>query len=128
MSVLMQFFNLPNVLGTTPLMTAAGMGHGNNPSRGKFNTDEDGLKAAEILLRAGANIHAQAADGQTAVHSAAQKGWNKVLKFLVGNGASINAKDLAGRTPLDYAKGNIGANQQPPHPDTAALLEKLGAQ
>ena len=120
--------DLPNVLGITPLMTAASMGHGNNPSRGKFNTDEDGLKAAEILLRAGANIHAQAADGQTALHSAGQKGWNKVLKFLVDNGASINAKDLAGRTPLDYAKGNIGANQQPPHPDTAALLEKLGAQ
>ena len=85
----------------------------------------DTVHAAEILLKAGANINAHAVDGQTALHSAAQKGWNKVLKFLIENGASLDATDAAEKTALDYAKGNTGANRQAPHPDTVAILEKL---
>jgi ankyrin repeat protein len=118
--------DLPNALGITPLLAAAGMGHTDNPSRGKFNTDEDGLKAIQILLKAGANIHARNNEGQTALHSAAQKGWDEIIAFLVENGVPIEATDLAGRTALDFAKGNAGAGRQASvHPETAALLEKL---
>lgn len=123
--------DLPNVDGITPLMTAAGMGHGPNASRGKFNTEEDSLAAIPLLLKAGADINAHAADGQTALHSAAQKGWNKVVSFLVENGASLDAKDGRGRTALDYAKGNAGGGRgqaAPTNRETAALLEKLAAK
>ena len=119
--------DLPNVLGITPLLTAAGMGHGDNASRGKFNTDEDGLRAIQILLKAGADINARNTDGQTALHSAAQKGWNKVIMFLVENGVPLEAADAGGRTALDFAKGNSGGGRQAPHAETAALLEELMA-
>jgi ankyrin repeat protein len=121
--------DLPNVDGITPLMTAAGMGHGNNASRGKYNTEDDSVAAIPLLLKAGANINAQANDGQTALHSAVQKGWNNVVKFLAENGANLEAKDNRGRTPLDYAKGNAGGGGRGQavqgNKETAALLEKL---
>jgi ankyrin repeat protein len=41
----------------------------------------------QILLKAGADIHARAADGQTAVQSATKKGWTKTVSFLTANGA-----------------------------------------
>jgi ankyrin repeat protein len=123
--------NLPNVDGITPLMTAAGMGHGNGASRGKFNTEEDSLKTLPLLLKAGADINAQSADGQTALHSAVQKGWIKVVKFLAENGAALDGKDSGGRTALDYAKGNSGngARGQAPtaNKEIIALLENFAA-
>jgi uncharacterized protein len=122
--------DLPNVNGITPLMTAAGMGHTTSASRGKYNTEQDSLAAIPLLLKAGANINAHATDGQTALHSAAQKGWNEVVRFLVENGAALDAKDARGRTALDYAKGNAGGGrgQATANDETAALLEKLKAE
>jgi ankyrin repeat protein len=120
--------DLPNVDGISPLMTAAGMGHGDGASRGKFNTEQDGLAAIQILLKAGADVNAGNREGATALHSAAQKGWNKVVSFLAENGAALDAKDARGRTALDYAKGNSGGGrgQGTANPETVALLEKLG--
>ena len=123
--------DLPNVEGITPLMGAAGMAHATNATRGRFNTEEDSLAAIPLLLKAGANIKAQAADGQTALHAATQKGWNKVVALLAENGADLNAKDNRGRTALDYARGIPGARGQPgttANPETVTLLERLTAR
>ncbi|HEX7081780.1 MAG TPA: ankyrin repeat domain-containing protein [Gammaproteobacteria bacterium] len=119
--------DLPNEAGITPLMAAAGMGHSDNPTRGRFNTEDDGIAALRVLLEAGADINARNADGQTALHAAAQKGWTKVVKFLAANGAELDVKDAAGRTPLDYASGNYRVRRGAPeaHPETAAVLEEL---
>jgi ankyrin repeat protein len=121
--------NLPNVDGITPLMTAAGMGHVTNATRGRFNTEQDSLAAIPILLKAGAEINARASDGQTALHSAAQKGWNKVVTLLAESGADLTVKDNRGFTALDHARGATEARgQTPPNPETAALLEKLASK
>jgi ankyrin repeat protein len=122
--------NLPNVDGISPLMAAAGMGHVTNATRGRFNTEQDSLAAIPLLLKAGAEINAQAADGQTALHSAAQKGWNKVIALLVEAGADLSIKDSRGFTALDHARGTTGGRGQPStaNPETAALLEKLGSR
>jgi uncharacterized protein len=117
--------DLPNVDGITPLMTAAGMGHGNGASRGKFNTEADSLAAIPLLLKAGANINAQAANGQTALHSAVQKGWEKVVRLLAENGAALDVKDARGLTALDFAKGNTGGGRGQAGPANKALVELL---
>ena len=122
--------DLPNVDGITPLMAAAGMGHVTNATRGRFNTEQDSLAAIPLLLKAGANVNARATDGQTALHSAAQKGWNKVIAVLAESGADLTVKDNRGYTALDHAKGVSAARGQPApaNPETAALLEKLAAK
>lgn len=129
--------DLPNAEGVTPLMTAAGMGHGNNPSRARFQTDDDAVAALKILVDAGADINRRAANGQTAMHAAALKGWDNTVKFLAAHGAELEPKDKSGKTPLDYASGNYrnptgggGGNLVPvaPNPTTVAVLKDLIAR
>jgi len=141
--------DLPNAEGITPLMTTAGVGHGSNPTRGRYKTEDQGVETLKILLAAGADINARAIDlgppqgetggtrgtflagspygGMTAMHGAAKKGWNKVIRFLAEHGCKLQVKDSAGRTPMDYAKGNYPPAflDAPPEPlpETIALLE-----
>ena len=48
---------------------------------------------------------AAAVPDQTALHGAAQRGYTAFVKFLAEHGADLQAKDAAGRTALDLAKG-----------------------
>lgn len=66
---------------------------------------------------------------QTALHGAAERGFNAFIEFLVANGADLQAKDANGRTPLDLAKGVGGAGRGAAEsfPKTVALLESLMA-
>jgi ankyrin repeat protein len=127
--------DLPTADGITPLMIAAGMGHGSNPTRARYQTDDDAVEALKILLKAGADINRRAANGQTAMHGAALKGWNATIRFLAENGAELEPKDRDGKTPLDFASGNYkpafgaGVNAPPSSfPETAKLLKDLIAK
>jgi ankyrin repeat protein len=127
--------DLPTADGVTPLMIAAGMGHGSNPTRGRYQTDDDAVEALKILIKAGADINRRAENGQTAVHAAALKGWNDTIRFLAENGAELEAKDHNGKTPLDFANGNykpaFGGGVNAPvasFPETAKLLKELIAK
>ncbi len=66
---------------------------------------------------------------QTALHGAAQRGFTTFVKFLVENGADLEAKDSTGRTPLDLAKGvgvpGVRQAAGEPFPETVALIESL---
>ena len=72
--------------------------------------------------------------GWTAIHAAAYQGLNDVIAFLAGRGASLDAKDRFGQTPLSISYAiitrDIGdAYYQTPRVfrrDTADLLVKLG--
>jgi ankyrin repeat protein len=62
----------------------------------------------------------------TALHGAAERGFDKFVQFLVENGADLTARDANGRTPLDAARGAGGARGGPDSfPSTVALLETL---
>ena len=62
----------------------------------------------------------------TALHGAAEHGFDKFIEFLVAQGADLTAKDANGRTPLDTAKGAGGARGgAEAFPKTVALLESL---
>jgi uncharacterized protein len=127
--------DLANSRDFLPIIVAAGVGSGENDTRGWFNTpdvQQRSIAALRALLDAGANIEAKGGQrGQPALHGAASWGWNDVVQFLVDRGAAINSKDARGMTALDAALGRAGGNgrggqQTEGHADTAKLIEKLG--
>jgi ankyrin repeat protein len=67
--------------------------------------------------------------GRTALHGAAQKGWNAMVRFLVERGADVAVADATGKTPWDMAAGDYELAITEPQPDplreTMALLETL---
>ncbi len=118
-----------------PIIAAAGLGSGENDSRGWYTTDDvqkRSIAALDALLKGGANIEAKGGQRmQPALHGAATWGWSEVVQFLVDRGANINSKDARGLTALDAAMGRTGGNGRggqliEPHTETAKLIEKLG--
>lgn len=97
--------NLPTATGVTPLMAAAGMGQSFNPTRGRFKTDADAAASVKLLQEAGGTVNDQNKDGLTAMHSAAEHGWDATLRLLVADGAALEPLDAKGLTPLDHAVG-----------------------
>src|SRR5262249_10996813 len=143
--------DLPSKEGVTPLMAAAGVEFGQRVTPGRDRTEEGVRATMRVLLDHGADINAHmlteppraAAGGgrggrtsqvpsanavphQTALHGAAERGFNDFVKFLVQNGADLQAKDANGRTPLDLARGvRGGRGAADSFPETVALLESL---
>ncbi len=85
--------------------------------------------SAQIALafRRGSQMpSANAVPNQTALHGAAEHGFDKFIEFLVANGADLTAKDASGRTPLEAARGAGGIRGgADAFPKTVALLESL---
>ena len=119
--------DLPNSMGVTPLMAAAGLGHSFNPTRGRFKTDEQAAQSVTLLKDAGATINGHDRNGMTALHSAAEHGWNDTVKVLVADGADLQPKDVKGLTPIDHAAGRHERAFLEPehvkHDDTMELLK-----
>jgi uncharacterized protein len=127
--------DLPNSLGITPLMAAAGIGSTTIDIRARFRNEQKCITSAKLLLASGVDVNATNANGQTALHGAAQSGWNGFVQLLADHGASLSVKDHFGSTPLDFAQGKIGTSGRPgvggggeAHKDTAALLTKLATK
>jgi len=142
--------DLPNVFQITPLMAAAGMsgsargGIGSGIGRTdaqQVDIQARVIKTIDLLLDAGANINARVIDshtrtakltayvqgrdheGKTALFSAAEAGWDKVVKRLIERGADPAVRDAAGKTALDYARSGPPAGPNPAAaraPDVAA--------
>jgi ankyrin repeat protein len=118
--------DLPNEDGITPLMIAAGMGHGANPTRGRYKTDAEARACTQLLVEAGAAVNARNRTKLTALHSAAQHGWNDTVTYLVAQGAELEAEEVGGLTPIDYAAGRYQRAFLEPEPknwtETTSLL------
>jgi ankyrin repeat protein len=123
--------DLPNNLGITPLMSAAGIGSTTLDIRGRFRNEQMCLEVGKLLLAAGADVNARRDNGQTALHGAAQWGWTQYAKQLAASGAQLEAKDRNGATPLDIATGKAGITGRAgvagaeAHPETATALREL---
>ena len=111
----------------TSLMVASGMGRNND-----YSPDEE-VKALDVVQRLidfGADVNERNDVGWSALHAAAFLGADKIVSFLVENGAEIEAQNGCGLTPLSLA---VGRNQKGlirrtvPHVTTANLLLELGA-
>jgi ankyrin repeat protein len=118
--------------GINPLMAAAGLGSKEEDTTGRRKTEADAIESIKLLLAAGTDINAANGQGQTALHGAAEKGYDQVVKFLASNGAKVDLKDKQGRTALDAAMGLAGGgggfdgSRKDVHESTAALLKQLG--
>ncbi len=111
---------------TTPLMVAAGVGWSDGQSHG---SQADAPAAIQLCMEWGADVNAVNDVGYTALHGAAFRGANDVVKLLVGKGARMDAKNKEGKLPVNMAEGmHIGPGGWVEHDDTAALLHKLMAE
>jgi uncharacterized protein len=123
--------------GDTALMVAAGIGWVEGVT---FEWSEaENLEAVKMCLDLGIDPTIADGDGRTALHGAAHKGRNDVIRLLVEHGAKLDVRDngsrdtfagsLHGHTwmPIDYARGlvRVGVQSAIAHPDTEALLKML---
>ena len=114
--------------GTTPLMVAAGLGRYTNDKNLRRGTrSPSSEEAVTLLLDAGAAVNARNEADFTALHGAAFRGLNEVIRILLDRGADIDARDFRGRTPYRLAEGSKQSFYFQEYPETAALLEELGA-
>jgi len=123
---------LTTKFGMTPLMAAAGLGTKEEDTTGRRKTEAEAIAAIQLCLDAGVDVNAIDRQGDTALHGAAQKGYDQVVQFLADHGAKLDIKDKKGRTPLDAANGLMGnggfdGSRRDVHESTVALLKKLMA-
>jgi ankyrin repeat protein len=117
---------IPTVQGTTALMAAAGI------NWVFYQTYDEGpkalLEAVQLCYDLGMDVNAVNSMGLTALHGAANRGSDDIIKFLVEKGAKLDVKDKEGRTPLTWAEGVfLATHPAQPKPSSIALLKGLGA-
>ena len=115
----------PNI---PPLVAAAGAGYGEGFAANAHRFAPTGmLEAVKFLVEeVHADVNAQDADGNTALHNAAARGDNEMILYLVSKGADVKAVNRMGQTTVDMANGPVQRTQ--PYPETIKLLEGLGAK
>jgi len=112
----------------TPLLAASGVGHGLGFAGNSHRHVPDGwLPAVKFLVEGlGADVHARDHNGYTALHHAASRGDDALIRYLVSKGADVTAVSRSGQTAADMANGPVQRVQ--PYPETVALLVSLGAK
>lgn len=119
--------NIGTTGGTTPLMVAAGV------SWAFSETYDEGaealLETVKLTHSLGNDINAVNSMGLRAIHGAANRGSNDIIRYLVENSALLDIADNEGRTPIDWAEGVLtGARAPTRKPDTISLLLELSAR
>ncbi len=113
---------LPNAVGSTPLMAAAGLG--TRAPEEEAGSEPEARDAVQLLLDLGADIDAVDRNGDTAMHGAAFGSFPTVVQLLADNGANIHVwskPDVNGRTPLFIAEGYRGGLPRPSRPTMEAI-------
>jgi uncharacterized protein len=117
----------PNITtndGATPLMAAAGVNW--VVSQTFSRSEAEYLEAARLCLEKGNDINAMNSQGFTAMHGAANRGFDAMVKLLAERGSKLDVKDKQGRTPMTFAEGVFLAVHPPVRKAaTMALLEEL---
>jgi ankyrin repeat protein len=110
--------------GTTSLMAAAGINW--IPAQTYMHSEEEYVETVNLCLAQGVDVNAANSMGLTAMHGAANRGWESIVQILADHGSKLDPKDKEGRTPMTYAQGIFLAIKPPePKPKAMALLNKL---
>jgi ankyrin repeat protein len=116
--------NLGTNDGATPLMAAAGINW--VVAQTYSRSDQEYLDAARLCLERGNDVNAANSQGFTAMHGAANRGFDAMIRLLAEHGAKVDVKDKQARTPMTFAEGVFLAVQPPVRkPSTIALLQQL---
>ncbi len=116
--------NITTLNGTTPLMAAAGVNW--TVAQTYDEGPEKLLEAVRLAAELGNDVNAVNSMGLTALHGAANRGSNDIIRFLVAKGARLDVADKEGRTAMTWAQGVFLATHPPePKPQTIALLKQL---
>lgn len=116
--------NLATFNGTTPLMAAAGVNW--TVSQTYDEGPEALLEAVQLAHSLGNDVNAQNALGFAAIHGAANRGSDDIIRWLAANGAQLDITDKVGRTPTVWAHGVFLATHPPvDRPETVALITSL---
>jgi ankyrin repeat protein len=110
--------------GTSPLMAAAGV----NWVLAQTWTEEPDqlLEAVKLCVDLGMDVNQANSMGITALHGAANRGSDDIIRFLVARGADLTAQDNEHRSVLDWAKGVfLATHPAQPKPSTIALITEL---
>ncbi len=115
---------IPTFQGTTALMAAAGINWVVD------QTYDEGqpalLEAVRLCYDLGLDVNAVNSMGLTALHGAANRGSDDIIRFLVEKGARLDVKDKEGRTPLAWAEGVfLATHPARPKPSSIALMTSL---
>jgi len=116
--------HVPTFAGTTALMAAAGV------NWVFYQTYDEGpkalLEAVQLCWELGMDVNAVNSMGLTALHGAANRGSDDIIRFLVEKGAKLDVKDKEGRTPLTWAEGVfLATHPARPKPSSIALIKEL---
>jgi ankyrin repeat protein len=81
-------------------------------SRGVFDSQEQGVGIARLLLQRGLDVHAKDNHNDTPLHSAALSGTLEIARVLLDRGANANVENKRGRTPLhQVARGKYESQE-----------------
>jgi ankyrin repeat protein len=117
--------NIASDESDTALMLASGVGWAGNFTR---NAPNSALDAVRYCLELGLDVNAQDVTGYTALMGAAWRGDDDLVRLLFARGAKLDARTHRGWSATDMATGPyLRTTGATPHPDTVALLLKLGA-
>jgi ankyrin repeat protein len=102
-------------------------------TRGIADPGEQERRALEMIaytLELGIDINARNRNEDTALHKAAARGYDSIVRFLAENGAELEAVNTRGVTPLANAlrlRGRGVGQSAAANESTAELLRSLGA-
>src|SRR5712672_2832405 len=136
--------DVPNVMGVTPLIAAAGWGM--RPASPRFDptakdAQDRSIATLELLWAAGADVNVRITDvtsrtarmgrgstlpeqgGQSALFGAVQWAWPRVVQYLIDHGAEVAITDDRHVSPLDAATGRAGIKDNRPSPAVAKILQ-----
>ena len=110
-----------------------GRGLLSSEQRNPDTEERHALHAAQVALELGADINHADHRGNVAMHTAAQRNYETIVKFLAEHGANLDLENDEGQTPLALAKrAEEGRLARPditryPSGNSAKALRDLGA-